>query len=109
LELFAKPGLNIIDAAPHIRRWRIRTDGRDLPVALARPGAQQPHDLNLDVAALGLKRQAGYSDLVDTGFNFLVYGIGRPNERQRQLRWWDVYEWSLNMESIWLEKLPKVQ
>jgi len=52
---------------------------------------------------------SGCSDLVDTSAAFLVYSIGRPNERQRQLRWWDVYEWSHNMESIWLEKLPKVQ
>jgi len=51
----------------------------------------------------------GYCDLVDTGSDYLVDSIGRPNERKRQLRWWDVYEWSLNMESIWLEKLPKVQ
>jgi hypothetical protein len=55
LEFLAEPGLNVNDAAPHISRFRIWTDGRDLPVALARRGAEQPHGFNLDTS---LKRQA---------------------------------------------------
>ena len=55
VKFLAEPGLNFNDAAPHIRRWRIRTDGGDLPVALARSGAQQPHDLNFGAAPFGFQ------------------------------------------------------
>jgi hypothetical protein len=41
LEFLAEPGLNVNDAAHHIRRCRIWTDSDDLPIALAGRGAQQ--------------------------------------------------------------------
>ena len=57
LKFLAEPGLNVNDAARHIRRCRIWTDGGDLPIALTWRGAHQLHDLNLGAAAFGFKGQ----------------------------------------------------
>jgi hypothetical protein len=52
--LFAEPGLNVEETAPHIRRC-IWTDHGDLPIALTRRGAQQSHDLNIGAAPFGFQ------------------------------------------------------
>ena len=43
VKFLAEPGLNVNDAAPHIRRCRIWTDGHDLPVAPRDEEASVPH------------------------------------------------------------------